>query len=78
VLEGFLVGIIDASLLRKAMQSCSGVDRFRSPKIARFNKQISQYQANIYKTLILFGFLLLYWHIENIWYFQPPSVTIYD
>jgi hypothetical protein len=26
VLEGFLVGIIDASLLRKAMQSCSGVD----------------------------------------------------
>jgi hypothetical protein len=27
VLEGFLVGIIDASLLRKAMQSCSGVDR---------------------------------------------------
>jgi hypothetical protein len=27
VLEGFLVGIIDASLLRKAMQSCSGVDK---------------------------------------------------
>jgi hypothetical protein len=26
VLEGILVGIIDASLLRKAMQSCSGVD----------------------------------------------------
>ena len=26
MLEGFLVGIIDASLLRKAMQSCSGVD----------------------------------------------------
>jgi hypothetical protein len=30
VLEGFLVGIIDASLLRKAMQSCSGVD---SPRL---------------------------------------------
>jgi hypothetical protein len=28
VLEGFLVGIIDASLLRKAMQSCSGVDTY--------------------------------------------------
>lgn len=27
MLEGILVGIIDASLLRKAMQSCSGVDR---------------------------------------------------
>jgi hypothetical protein len=27
VFEGILVGIIDASLLRKAMQSCSGVDR---------------------------------------------------
>jgi hypothetical protein len=27
VLEGILVGIIDASLLRKAMQSCSGVDK---------------------------------------------------
>ena len=26
MLEGILVGIIDASLLRKAMQSCSGVD----------------------------------------------------
>jgi hypothetical protein len=26
VLEGILVGIIDASLLRQAMQSCSGVD----------------------------------------------------
>jgi hypothetical protein len=26
VLDGILVGIIDASLLRKAMQSCSGVD----------------------------------------------------
>ena len=29
MLEGILVGIIDASLLRKAMQSCSGVDRRR-------------------------------------------------
>jgi hypothetical protein len=28
VLEGILVGIIDASLLRKAMQSCSGVDSY--------------------------------------------------
>ena len=28
MLEGFLVGIIDASLLRKAMQSCSGVDTY--------------------------------------------------
>ena len=27
MLEGILVGIIDASLLRKAMQSCSDVDR---------------------------------------------------
>ena len=26
MLEGILAGIIDASLLRKAMQSCSGVD----------------------------------------------------
>jgi hypothetical protein len=26
MLEGILVDIIDASLLRKAMQSCSGVD----------------------------------------------------
>jgi hypothetical protein len=26
VLDGILLGIIDASLLRKAMQSCSGVD----------------------------------------------------
>jgi hypothetical protein len=26
VFEGILVGTIDASLLRKAMQSCSGVD----------------------------------------------------
>ena len=26
MLEGILVGTIDASLLRKAMQSCSGVD----------------------------------------------------
>jgi hypothetical protein len=32
VLEGFLVGIIDASLLRKAMQSCSGVDRYGTAK----------------------------------------------
>jgi hypothetical protein len=31
VLKGILVGIIDASLLRKAMQSCSGVDIFGSP-----------------------------------------------
>jgi hypothetical protein len=29
VLEGILGGIIDASLLRKAMQSCSGVDTLR-------------------------------------------------
>ena len=29
MLEGILVGIIDASLLRKAMQSCSGVDIHR-------------------------------------------------
>ena len=28
MLEGILVGIIDASLLRKAMQSCSGVDNW--------------------------------------------------
>jgi hypothetical protein len=27
VLESILVGAIDAPLLRKAMQSCSGVDR---------------------------------------------------
>jgi hypothetical protein len=33
VLEGFLVGIIDASLLRKAMQSCSGVDNAWSWRI---------------------------------------------
>jgi IstB-like ATP binding protein len=30
VLEGILVGIIDASLLRKAMRSCSGVDSWRA------------------------------------------------
>ena len=40
VLEGFLVGIIDASLLRKAMQSCSAVDRSSaayalSPEVSR-------------------------------------------
>jgi hypothetical protein len=29
VLDGILAGIIDASLLRKAMQSCSGVDIWR-------------------------------------------------
>ena len=31
MLEGILVGIIDASLLRKAMQSCSGVDKAALP-----------------------------------------------
>ena len=39
MLEGILVGIIDASLLRKAMQSCSGVDnwpvRDRNPDYAK-------------------------------------------
>ena len=28
MLEGILAGIIDPSLLRKAMQSCSGVDKW--------------------------------------------------
>ena len=35
MLEGILVDIIDASLLRKAMQSCSGVDTWETAKAIR-------------------------------------------
>jgi hypothetical protein len=36
VLEGILVGIIDASLLRKAMQSCSGVDTQQGRRVSSY------------------------------------------
>jgi hypothetical protein len=41
VLEGILVGIIDASLLRKAMQYCSGVDiNFDKPETKDFTETV--------------------------------------